>query len=103
MYTILLITHIATMILSMSLMSGAIGLGILGKDTAVRAASLGMVATTVGAITGVILLLFAPILSACIALTAYLAAVTSLYIFGFGSGLSENARFIRRSASIQKR
>jgi len=102
MYTTLLVAHIVAMISSMALMSGAIVWGLRGKDSAVHIASGGMIATAVGAVTGAILLFFAPILSECILLTAYLATVSSLYIFGFGNGYSEKARFIRHSAPIQK-
>jgi hypothetical protein len=103
MHTILLVTHIVSMILSLALMAGAIGFGIFGKNSAAQIASTGMIATTIGALTGATLLFFAPILSECIILTAYLATVTGLYIFGFGAGIADKARFIRSSAAIQKR
>ena len=91
------------MIASMTLMLGAIIWGIVGRDSAVRIASCGIVATTVGAVSGAILLLFSPILTQCLILSAYLAVTIMLYTFGFGSGFADKARFIRRSASIQKR
>ena len=94
MHTILLVIHIISMVLSMALMTGAISLGLLGKDFAVRTASIGMVATALGGITGAVLLFFTPVLSECIVLTAYLSSVTALYIFGFGSGLVEKARLV---------
>ena len=103
MYTILLVVHVASMITSMALMSAALVWGFRGKDTAVRVATVGMIATAIGAVSGAVLLLFAPILSECIILTAYLSAVSALYIFGFGSGFADKARLIRHSASIQKR
>ena len=102
MYTILLAAHIASMVLSLGLMSGAIAWGLRGKNSAARIATLGMIATAVGAVSGSILLIFAPLLSECLILTAYLSVVTSLYIFGFGGGFAEDARLIRRSAPIQK-
>lgn len=102
MYTSLVIIHVISMVVSLFLMSGAIGLGLFGKDVAAKVASVGMIATAFGAVTGSVLLFFAPALSECIILTSYLAAVTSLYIFGFGAGVADKARLIRNSAPIQK-
>ena len=101
MHTILLVTHIISMVVSMVLMSTALVYGFRGRDTAAHVATVGMIATAFGAMTGAVLLLFAPILSECVILTAYLSAVSALYIFGFGSGFADQARLIRRTASIQ--
>lgn len=102
MHTLLVIFHVVSMIASLAFMSGAIGLGLYGKTTAAKVASVGMIVTAFGAVSGSILLFFSPVLSQCLTLTAYLAGVTILYNFGFGGGFAENARFIRSSAPVQK-
>lgn len=83
------------MILSLVLMSAALGLGVFGKKTAVVVATLGEAVTIVGALSGVLLLLNTPLSIQCALLTAYVAAMTSLYVFGFGMGNAEEARFVR--------
>ena len=102
MHTLLVIFHVVAMVASVALMSGAIGLGLFGKTAAAKTASIGMIATALGAVSGSVLLFFAPVLSECLTLTAYLAGVTALYILGFGGGFAENARFIKSSAPVQK-
>ena len=95
MYTILLVTHIVMMIASMGLMSGAIVLGLFGKHSAVTTATVGEIATVMGGLTGTLLLLGAPLSIQCALLAAYLIAITALYVFGFGMGHADDARFVR--------
>ncbi len=102
MHTTLLVVHIVGMIASLCLMSSAVLLGLNGKALAVRLASVGMGITIVGGISGIALLFSAPLSLKCALLTAYLLAMTALYIFGFGSGRVAKARLIRHSAAIQK-
>lgn len=97
MYTFLVITHVATMIISMALMSGAIGLGIFGKQLAVKVASVGMGATIVGFATGLLLMLDTPLTLKCAMLTSYLLAVTLVYWYGYGHGRLEHAHFVRQA------
>lgn len=85
------------MIISMALMSGAIGLGIFGKQLAVKVASIGMSATLVGFASGLLLMLDAPLTLKCAMLASYLVAVTAVYWYGYGFGRSERARFVRHA------
>lgn len=102
MYTALIITHVISMFLSLGLMGTAIVLGLFGKTTSARIATVGMFATGLGGGTGAVLLFDAPLSIQCATLTAYLAGVTSLYVFGFARGNADRARLIRRPA-IQNR
>lgn len=97
MHTFLVIIHITTMIASMVLMSGAIGLGLMGKNAAVKCASYGMGATIVGFGSGLLLMFAAPLTLKCAVLTSYLAAVSVLYYVGYGAGNVANARFVRQN------
>ncbi|QHN42757.1 hypothetical protein GII36_02725 [Candidatus Mycosynbacter amalyticus] len=97
MHTFLVILHVTTMVASMTLMSGAIGLGIFGKRQAVRAASYGMGATLVGFGSGLLLMLAAPLTLKCAMLTSYLLAVSVLYYAGYGAGNVAKARFVRQN------
>lgn len=83
------------MVVSMALMSGAIGLGIFGKQSAVKLASYGMSATVVGFVSGLLLMLAAPLTLKCAMLTSYLLAVSALYYVGYGAGNIAKARFVR--------
>lgn len=95
MSTLLLTTHIVAMSASLFLMGGAVVQALRGRKSAIRLATSGMVATTIGAVTGAIMLLFAPLMLQCALLTVYLIATTLLYTYGFGSGFADNARLIR--------
>ena len=92
MYTLLVILHVIAMVGSIILMSGALIVGLLGKRQAAAIASYGMFATAVGALSGAALLLMAPILLECVVLTAYIAGVTALYVFGFAMGSADEAQ-----------
>ena len=95
MYTIILLTHIFSMIASLALMASAVGLALFGVRSSVKLASLGMITTISGFLTGAILLLSSPLSFQCIVLTAYLAGTVALYRYGFGMGRVENARLVR--------
>lgn len=101
MYTTLLVIHIIGMIASIGLMSGALLLGVAGKTSSARVASVGIGVTIVGTFAGIVLMLSAPLTMKCAILTAYLLSVVAIYKFGFASGNADKARFIRRSAVVQ--
>ncbi|MBH2007058.1 hypothetical protein I8H83_00450 [Candidatus Saccharibacteria bacterium] len=96
MYGIIVFVHVVAMVSSMALMSGAVGLGFLGKKIALRSATLGVYATVIGTISGIGLLLDNPLSLQCVFLTAYVAGVSVLYYFGFGFGVMSDARLIRQ-------
>lgn len=96
MYGIIVFVHVASMVASMALMTGAVGLGHLGKKVALRSATLGAYATAVGTVSGIGLLLDNPLSLQCAFLTAYVVGVSALYYFGFGFGVMANARLIRQ-------
>lgn len=95
MHTLLIIFHVIAMISSVALMSGAVVVGFLGKHQAATLASYGMIATALGALSGAALLLLAPLSFECVVLTAYVAGMTALYVFGFAMGSADEARLIR--------
>ena len=95
MHTLLVIIHASAMVVSFGLMSGALILGFLGKKIAAFAATLATIGTAIGGVSGVILLLGAPLSWQCATLTAYLIIMSALYIFGFGMGIADDARLIR--------
>lgn len=95
MHTLLIIFHVIAMISSIALMSSAVVVGLFGKKQAATLASYGMIATALGAISGAALLLLAPLSFECVVLTAYIAGMTVLYIFGFAMGSADEARLIR--------
>lgn len=95
MHTFLIIFHVTTMLASMALMSGAIGLGVFGKQLAVNVASVGMGSTIVGFVSGLLLMLDTPLTMKCAMLTSYLVAVTAVYWYGYGFGRVRYARFVR--------
>jgi hypothetical protein len=95
MHSFLVVIHVASMIISLGLMAGAILLGFMGKNSAARVSTIGIVATAIGGMSGTVLLFFAPLPIQCIELTFYIAAMVSLYIFGFARGSAEAARLIR--------
>lgn len=76
-------------------MSSAVVVGLLGKQQAAAIASYGMIATAIGALSGAMLLLTAPLSIECVILTAYVAVMTALYVFGFAMGSADEARLIR--------
>lgn len=95
MYTLLVAIHVCAMITSMLLMSGAIGLGIFGKQLAVKIASVGMGATIVGFASGLLLMIASPLTLKCAILTSYLVVVTAVYWYGYGFGRLSQAHFVR--------
>ncbi len=97
MHTIILIAHIITMVTSVAFMSSAVAMGLLGNRSAITVANLGMAITVVGGLSGVLLMLDSPLSIQCALLAAYLAAVTTLHIFGFAMGDPNGARLIRSS------
>jgi hypothetical protein len=72
-------------------------MAINGIKASVRVATAGFSTTVVGFIAGVVLLFSHPLLSECVILTSYLAAVIAVYAFGFGWGVIANARLLRTS------
>lgn len=76
-------------------MSGALAMGLAGKKAAVTVATFGEVFTVFGGLTGALLLLDSPLTIQCATLTAYLFAMTVLYVVGFGMGTVEDARLVR--------
>ncbi len=95
MYTLIVITHITTMIASVAFMLGAVGLGVFGKQLAVKVASVGMGATVVGFATGLLLMIESPLTLKCALLTSYLVAVTAFYWYGYRHRHGNAARFVR--------
>lgn len=102
MHTLLITIHVFAMITSLSVMGSAIITGLSGRAVAAKLASWSMLLTFIGSSTGVVLLLQAPLTMRCALLTVYVIAMASLFVFGFSKGSAEQARFIRRSTSIQK-
>lgn len=98
MNEMIILIHVGSMITSLLLMSGAVGLGLARKSVAMHAASFGMYATVIGTISGVGLLLDTPLSLQCAMLTAYLIGVSVLYYVGFGFGNMAKARLIRHAA-----
>ena len=95
MYSLILMFHVATMIMSLVLMGGAIGMALFGQQSSVKVANVGMVATLSGIVSGAVLLLAVPLSFKCLTLTAYLIGMVLLYRYGFGMGNIKNARLIR--------
>lgn len=98
MYEITVLLHVGSMVASLALMSGAVGLGLLGKNVAMRAAKFGMYATAIGTMSGIGLLLDNPLSMQCAVLTAYLVGISALYYVGFGFGVLSNARLVRQNS-----
>lgn len=85
------------MVLSIGLMTSAVGMGLFGKAAAAKVATVGFGATVLGLVSG-LLVLFDSILSLqCAMLTVYLVGVTALYRYGFAFGNASRARLIRQS------
>lgn len=95
MYTFILITHIISMSLSLLLMTGAIGLALFGVKSSVKTATVGIIMTISGFITGGMLLLGSPLTMQCVTLAVYLLGMAAVYRFGFGMGRIESARLVR--------
>lgn len=96
MHTLLVATHVVAMISSVALMTIAVGLGLSGKKSSVRIATVGFVASLTGAAMGLMLLLDSVLSFECAMLTLYLAAVVTLYHYGFASGNVNKARIVRQ-------
>lgn len=95
MYTALILTHILCMVSSMVLVPTAILLALRGIRTSMKIATIGFVTAGTGFMTGVIMLVSNPLLTECVILTSYLAAVISVYAFGFGWGVESRARLLK--------
>ena len=95
MHTFIILLHVSMMIISLVLMSAALGMGVFGKKSAAVVATISEVATVIGALSGTVLLLGAPLSVQCALLTMYVIAMTSIYWFGFAMGNADEARFIR--------
>jgi hypothetical protein len=95
MHTLLVFIHVATMIGSLFVMPVAILLALRGVRTSMKLALGAVSLTSVGFLSGVILLFGAPILNECITLTAYLAAMVTIYAVGFGWGVEAKARLLK--------
>lgn len=76
-------------------MVAALGLGLFGKKIAVLVATASEVLTVAGGLTGMVLLLGAPLSIQCATLTAYVIGMTLLFVIGFGMGSADEARLIR--------
>jgi hypothetical protein len=94
----LVVTHVLLMISSLILMPTAIALALRGVTKSVNVAKIGTVTTVAGFVAGVVLLIDKPILSECVILTSYLAAVIAVYAVGFGWGKATNARLLKNDA-----
>jgi hypothetical protein len=103
MHTLFVIIHVASMVTSLGFMATALLMGFFGKKAAATIATFGAVMTASGGISGVFLLLSAPLSMECALLTIYLITMSALYIFGFNMGYAENARFIRNSSLVEKK
>lgn len=101
MYTTLLLIHVIAMIASIGLITASVIVGIFGKRIAARIATISVGATAVGGLTGMALLLSAPLSIKCAVLTAYLLGAVSVYVYGFAMGDADKARLIRRSVIVQ--
>jgi hypothetical protein len=95
MHILLVVLHISLMVASLILMPTAITLALRGLTKSVNVAKIGTATTIAGFVAGVILLLDKPILSECVILTSYLAAVIAVYAVGFGWGKAINARLLK--------
>ena len=89
--------HVVAMIASLVLMTLAVAMGLLGKRSAATVANVGVIATFVGGLSGIGLLIDAPLSLQCALLTAYLLAIIALHVFGFAMGDADRARLIRAS------
>lgn len=103
MHTIVLLIHIFSMMTSVIAMSSALLFGLCGKSIAARIASIAMAAIVFGGFSGVLLLINSPLQLSCLFLTAYVLGSAALYVWGFGAGVVQAARFIRRSAVVHTR
>ena len=97
MHSVIVTIHVAAMILSMGLMTGAVAAGLFGKISAARIATVGFGVTIVGLASGGILLFDSILSLQCAMLTLYLVGVTALYRYGFAFGDATRARLIRQA------
>ncbi len=99
MHIALILTHVTFMIGSLLLMPTAILLAIRGIRASLPLATCGVVAASIGFVTGIVMLLTDPLLTECIILTAYLVAMISVYAVGFGWGVASRARLLKGAVS----
>ncbi len=97
MYGILLAIHIVTVVLSIAVMSVAVVAALSGWRKSIHGAHAGVILTSVGFITGALLLAYSPALSKCLVFVAYIAVMFGVYAFGFGFGKRRNSRLLRSS------
>lgn len=95
MHTVFVVIHVVAMVTSLGLMSSAVAFGLFGKRVAASLANFGLLATVFGGLSGIVLLVDSPLSMECVILTAYLAGVTALHVFGFAMGDAERAPLIR--------
>ena len=98
MHFVLLTIHISAMISSLIIMPAAVALALRGTRASVKLATTGIMFTAVGFVSGVVLLLSAPLLAECVILTSYLAAMVAVYALGFAWGNEPKARLLRAKA-----
>jgi hypothetical protein len=96
MHSTILIFHIAAMILSLVLMTGATAALFANTSIAAKLARGGVVATVTGVGAGFALLLSSPLGIECLALSAYLAAVMVAYRYAFGMGVASRCLQLTR-------
>lgn len=85
MHTVLLSFHVVGMSLSLLLLLVAVGLKAVKHQSARRFVSAGAIATALGYVSGMVLLLSAPVASKCLMLTAYVVLFGLVYRYGFFS------------------
>ncbi len=95
MLSLLLSVHIFCMVGSLGLMMCAGVLALCKVRASVTVATLSMVFTAIGSVSGGILLLFAPLSIKCVLLTMYLIVMLMVYRYGFGMGDAKKAKLLR--------
>ena len=95
MVTVLILIHVAAMVGSLVVMPAAVGMTFFKRRESVHVATVGMVLTTIGFITGLIMLFDNPLSIQCALLTGYLLAITGLYAWGFGWGSVPKAKLLK--------
>jgi len=97
MHMLLVIIHVVSMIASIGLMTGAVGVGLAGHAVAARLATNGFLTAIVGFASGGLLLIDSVLSLECGLLALYLIGVTVLYHVGFAFGDASRARLIRQA------
>lgn len=87
--------HVSTMIISLTLIFGAVLLAVRGAKQSMYVAHGSIVAAGIGLFTGVTLLFSSPALSKCMVLSVYLIIMMGVYGYGFGWGKQSKARLLK--------